>query len=235
MEKDGNKLSVWIDFQKAFDKVWRDGLQLLLKLRRCNISGNMFKWIKSYTHNRRDRVVIDNNRSKKILLRHGVPQGGFLSPTRPTHFHRFTKAVATQCNQHILVHRRAKIQPYQLISKLQSLQQDGVNRRRHSWLPIKQSWDRLWSMPLLYGRLLHPRPALTNCKSCRTQHWELPQDEHKTQTYNTCMTKHSHFPYTSTYSSTHHNTNKKTQHPSHPLHKHTTYFNTPRLKKTHDF
>ena len=28
----------------------------------------------------------------------------------------------------------------------------------------------LWSMPLLYGRLLHPRPALTNCKSCRTQH-----------------------------------------------------------------
>ena len=25
---------------------------------------------------------------------------------------------------------------------------------------------------------------------------------------------------------------QKTQHPSHPLHKHTTYFNTPRLKKT---
>ena len=34
-------LSVWIDLQKAFDKVWTDGL--LLKLRRCNISGNMFK------------------------------------------------------------------------------------------------------------------------------------------------------------------------------------------------
>ena len=41
----------------------------------------MFKWIKSYTHNRRALVVIDNNRSKKILLRHGVPQGGVLSPT----------------------------------------------------------------------------------------------------------------------------------------------------------
>ena len=26
---------------------------------------------------------------------------------------------------------------------------------------------------------------------------------------------------------------QKTQHPSHPPHKHTTYFNTPRLKKTH--
>ena len=74
-----NTLSVWIDLQKAFDKVWIDGL--LLKLRRCNISGNMFKWIKSYKHNRRARIVIDNNRSKKILLRHGVPQGGVLSPT----------------------------------------------------------------------------------------------------------------------------------------------------------
>ena len=42
------------------------------------------------------------------------------------------------------------------------------------------------------------------------------------------MTKHSHFPYTSTYSSTPHNTNIK--HPSHPLHKHTAYFNTPRIK-----
>ena len=41
----------------------------------------MFKWIKSYTHNRRAKVPIDNNRSKKIPLRHGVPQGGVLSPT----------------------------------------------------------------------------------------------------------------------------------------------------------
>ena len=97
---------------------------------------------------------------------------------------------------------------------------------------MKQLWDRLWSMPVLYGRILHPRPALTNCKSCRTQHWELPQDAHKTQTYNICMTKHSHPPYTSIYSSTPHNTNRNTQHPSHRLHKHTTYFNTPRLKIT---
>ena len=41
----------------------------------------MFKWIKPYTHNRRARVLIDNNRSKTILLRQGVPQRGALSPT----------------------------------------------------------------------------------------------------------------------------------------------------------
>ena len=57
--------------------------------------------------------------------------------------------------------------------------------------------------------LLHPRPALTNCKSCRTQHWKVSHDANKTQTYNICMTKHSHYPYTSTYRSTPHNTNRK--------------------------
>ena len=58
----------------------------------------------------------------------------------------------------------------------------------------------------------------------------VSQDAHKTQTYNFCTRKHSHFPYTSSFSSTPHNTKQKTHSPSHPLHKYTTYFNTPRLK-----
>ena len=41
----------------------------------------MYKWIKSYLHNRRARVIIDSAKSKKNLLGHGVPQGGVLSPT----------------------------------------------------------------------------------------------------------------------------------------------------------
>ena len=50
-------------------------------------------------------------------------------------------------------------------------------------------------MPLPYGRLFHSRPALTNCKSCGTQHWELPQDAHKTQTYNICW-RNTHISHT---------------------------------------
>ena len=69
----------WIDLQKAFDKVWTDGL--LVKLLRAGVSSNMYKWIKSYLYNRRARVRVDQAHSKKILLRHGVPQGGVLSPT----------------------------------------------------------------------------------------------------------------------------------------------------------
>ena len=72
-------LTVWIDLQKTFHTVWTDGL--LLKLKKCNIARNMFRWIKSHLHNRRARLFIDNTKSKKILLRHEVPQGGVISPT----------------------------------------------------------------------------------------------------------------------------------------------------------
>jgi ribonuclease HI len=48
---------------------------------RNGVGGNMLKWIKSYLFNRRARVSLNQRSSKKFLLRHGVPQGGVLSPT----------------------------------------------------------------------------------------------------------------------------------------------------------
>ena len=48
---------------------------------------------------------------------------------------------------------------------------------------------------LVYASSIWSRPALINCKSCSKQHWRLPHDAHKTQTYNIYMTKYSHFPY----------------------------------------
>ena len=71
--------ATWIDLQKAFDKVWTEGL--LVKLQRCGIADKMLRWITSFLDNRRARVTVDNQRSKKFLIRHGVPQGGVVSPT----------------------------------------------------------------------------------------------------------------------------------------------------------
>ena len=72
-------LTVWIDMEKAFDKVWKDGLRL--KLRETGVCGNMFKWISQYLNNRKARVRVDGEYSTKKVLREGVPQGGVLSPT----------------------------------------------------------------------------------------------------------------------------------------------------------
>ena len=66
----------WVDLQRAFYKVWIDGL--IIKLMRNGVANNMFKWIQSYLFNRRARVSLDQLSSRKILLRQGVPQGGVL-------------------------------------------------------------------------------------------------------------------------------------------------------------
>ena len=56
-------LTVFIDFQKAFDKVWKDGL--LVKLLHCGIQSNMYRWTKSYLHNHRARVLVDGHCEQK--------------------------------------------------------------------------------------------------------------------------------------------------------------------------
>ena len=78
-------------------------------------------------------------------------------------------------------------------------------------------------MPLPYGRLVHPQPAshternIENCHRMHTRHKHLHD---KTLT----LPIHEHLPlHASQYK-------QKTRHPSHLLHKHIIYFNTPRLK-----
>ena len=72
-------LAVWIDMEKAFDKVWKEGLKM--KLRQCGVAGRMYRWIGQYLHNRKAKVQVKQHFSKKKILRQGVPQGGVLSPT----------------------------------------------------------------------------------------------------------------------------------------------------------
>ena len=52
----------WIDLQKAFDKVWMEGL--LVKLLRNGIASNMFNWIKSYLYNRRASLCRQNSQQE---------------------------------------------------------------------------------------------------------------------------------------------------------------------------
>ena len=66
--------AAWIDLQKAFDRVWTDGLIV-----KNGIIGNMFKWIKSFLHNRRARVNVDNYNSRNSYLNMVFPKEAYLS------------------------------------------------------------------------------------------------------------------------------------------------------------
>nr|KAG5704148.1 hypothetical protein BaRGS_009678 [Batillaria attramentaria] len=72
-------LTVWIDMEKAYDKVWKDGLRL--KLQKSGVTGCMLQWISQYLNNRKARVHVNGAYSRKKTLKEGVPQGGVLSPT----------------------------------------------------------------------------------------------------------------------------------------------------------
>ena len=74
-----HSLAVWVDLEKAFDKVWKDGLRL--KLRKSGVQGSMYNWISQFLHNRKARVQVNGTYSRKKVMREGVPQGGVLSPT----------------------------------------------------------------------------------------------------------------------------------------------------------
>ncbi|GFR69732.1 RNA-directed DNA polymerase from mobile element jockey [Elysia marginata] len=69
----------WIDMEKDFDRVWRNGL--LFKLKDSGISGNIFKWIEQFLQNRKARLITQNFKSRTQSMKHGVPQGGIFSTT----------------------------------------------------------------------------------------------------------------------------------------------------------
>ena len=69
---------VFLDFSKAFDRVSHH--HLFHKLHHYGIRGDVLDWIKNFTLNRSQHVVIDGQKSDVSSVSSGVPQGTVLAP-----------------------------------------------------------------------------------------------------------------------------------------------------------
>ena len=87
LQKRSQTDAIFLDFQKAFDRVPHE--RLYTKLQYYGITGDSVNWIRSFLTDRKQAVVVDGTQSLWTDVTSGVTQGSVIGPT-PFYFSSMT-------------------------------------------------------------------------------------------------------------------------------------------------
>ena len=77
-EESSKTIAAFFDYEKAYDKVWRDGL--ITKMLDMKIPMRFVKYVRHFLSGRKTWVEVNGVRSKEFRLDEGLPQGSSISP-----------------------------------------------------------------------------------------------------------------------------------------------------------
>lgn len=78
LEQNSACLAIYVDFSRAFDEVWHEGL--LFKLAQLHCPRELVKWVAMYLKDRSCYIEIEGEQSDLFSVSRGVPQGSCLGP-----------------------------------------------------------------------------------------------------------------------------------------------------------
>jgi len=71
-------ICTFFDYEKAYDKVWRDGL--MHKMVEMGVPGRFLRYVRHFLSGRVTTAMVNGVKSKKFRLNEGLPQGSCISP-----------------------------------------------------------------------------------------------------------------------------------------------------------
>ncbi len=139
-------LVIYVDFTKAFDQLWHDGL--IFKLHKMNCPHELVTFIIEYLKNRKCNIELNQLISEIIDIEKGVPQGSCLGPILFLLFHcEIAQQIPSASHKHLYADDLAMIiigSPWwrrsEFTTKMQQMSQKALNEI--------QKYANHWKQPI---------------------------------------------------------------------------------------